>query len=101
MRSILRIISLSDMERISEKNHGILADHCFGLLKSGFSAIAIKAYSMEIIYRLALIYPELANELAASINMLEGEGSAGVIARGRIIMKKLAEITGDPGSTQS
>ena len=92
MRSVLRIISLSDMERISEKNHGILADHCFGLLRSGFSAIAIKAYSMEILYRLVLKYPELRNELAATISMLQPEGSAGIVSRGRQILKKLAGI---------
>ena len=89
MRSLLRIISLSDMERISEKNHGILADHCFGLLRSGFSAIAIKAYSMEILYRLVLKYPELRNELSATISMLQPEGSAGIVSRGRQILKKL------------
>lgn len=92
-RSFLRIISLADITRISLKHHGILADHCFKALNSGFSAIAIKAYSMEIIYRLALIYPELANELSASISLLQGEGSAGVKARGTIILGKLAEIT--------
>ena len=81
------------IEKISNSQHGILADHCFNALNSGFSAIAIKAYSMEILYKLALIYPELANELSASINMLQGEGSAGIIARGRMILKKLAEIT--------
>lgn len=97
-RSFLRILSLSDLNQFSVKHHGILADHCFKALSSGFSAIAIKAYSMEIIYRLALIYPELSNELAASINMLQGEGSAGIIARGRIILKKLSEITSDNGS---
>jgi 8-oxo-dGTP diphosphatase len=89
-RSFLRIISLSDMARISEKQHGILAENCFAALKSGFSAIAIKAYSMEILYNLVVIYPELLNELTATINLLEGEGSAGVIARGRMILKKLA-----------
>jgi len=94
-RSFLRIISMTDLRKISQRHQGILADHCFKALNSGFSAIAIKAYSMEIIYRLAMIYPELANELAASINMLQGEGSAGVIARGRIILKKLAEISPD------
>ncbi len=99
-RSFLRILSMTDLRKISKQHQGILADHCFNALNSGFSAIAIKAYSMEIIYRLALIYPELANELAASINMLQGEGSAGVIARGRIILKKLAEISSDPGSSQ-
>lgn len=89
-RSFLRIISLSDINRISIKHHGLLADHCFTALRSGFSAIAIKAYSMEILYKLALIYPELTGELSAAISLLQGEGSAGIIARGRIILKKLA-----------
>ena len=92
IRSFLRIISLSDMEKISEKHHGILADHCFYLLKSGFSAIAVKAYSMEILYKLVLIYPELGNELSSTINMLQQEGSAGIVARGRMILKKLAGL---------
>jgi hypothetical protein len=50
---------------------------------------------MEIIYKLAMIYPELANELSATINMLQGEGSAGILARGHIILKKLAGISAD------
>jgi len=94
-RSFLRIIAFSDLGKISNKQHGLLADHCFAALKSGFSAIAIKAYSMDILYRLALIYPELTHELSATINMLEVEGSAGVIARGRIILKKLAGLRGN------
>jgi len=89
-RSFLRIISMSDLNILSTRHQGILADHSFKMLKSGFSAIAVKAYSMEIIYKLAQIYPELANELSAIINMLQGEGSAGIVARGRIILKKLA-----------
>ena len=89
-RSFLRMISHGDLDKISIRHHGILADHCFKMLKSGFSAIAVKAYSMEIIYKLALIYPELANELSATIQMLQGEGSAGILARGHLILKKLA-----------
>jgi 8-oxo-dGTP diphosphatase len=89
-RSFLRMISMSDLNSINQKQQGILVDHCFKMLKSGFSAIAIKAYSMEIIYKLAIIYPELANELSSTINMLQGEGSAGILARGHIILKKLA-----------
>lgn len=100
LRSFLRIISLSDLEKINARQHGFLAEFCFSKLNSGFSAIAIKAYSMEIIYRLALIYPELANELSATINILQGEGSAGVVARGHMIMKKLAEIPVKPKSGQ-
>jgi 8-oxo-dGTP diphosphatase len=92
-RSFLRILTFSDLTKISSRQHGILADHCFSALRSGFSAIAIKAFSMEIIYKLALIYPELVHELAATINMLQDEGSAGILARGRIILKRLAEIS--------
>jgi 8-oxo-dGTP diphosphatase len=99
-RSFLRIISLSTMENLGTKHHGILAEHCFGALKSGYSAIAIKAYSMEILYNLVLKYPELHNELTATINMLEGELSAGIAARGRMILKKLAQIPIEPKSSQ-
>jgi len=98
-RSFLRILTQTDMVKLTGKQQGILADHCFSALKSGFSAIAIKAYSMEIIYKLAVIYPELAHELAATINMLQGEGSAGIVARGTIILKKLAEMPTKPGSS--
>jgi hypothetical protein len=89
---------MSDLNIVSTMHHGILADHSFKMLKSGFSAIAIKAYSMEIIYKLAQIYPELANELSATINMLQGDGSAGILARGHIILKKLAGSAKDHGS---
>jgi 8-oxo-dGTP diphosphatase len=93
MRCFLRIVSLSDTDMISEKNQGILADLCFSFLRSGFSAIAIKAYSMEILYKLVLKYPELGNELTASINLLQADGSAAILARGRLILKKLAGIS--------
>lgn len=89
-RSFLRILSLTDMHRFGTKHHGMLAEYCFSALRSGFTAIAIKAYAMEVLYRLALIYPELANELSATINMIQGEGSAGIVARGRQILKKLS-----------
>jgi 8-oxo-dGTP diphosphatase len=91
LRSFLRIISLSDLDRISSRKHGILADYCFKMLNSGYSAIAVKAYSMEILFRLALIYPELANELSTSIRILMEDGSAGITSRGRAILKKLAD----------
>ncbi len=91
-RSFLRIISMSDLSRFSSKHQGILADHCFTALKSGFSAIAIKAYSMEILYRLSLIYPDLALELAASIKIILEDSTAGITSRGRTILKKLGEI---------
>jgi 8-oxo-dGTP diphosphatase len=91
LRSFLRILSLTDLDKINNRLHGLLADFCFGTLNSVFSAIAVKAYSMEILFRLTLIYPELANELSTSIRILMEDGSAGITSRGRAILKKLAD----------
>jgi 8-oxo-dGTP diphosphatase len=99
-RSFLRIISLSEIANLTSHHHGILADHCFAMLNSGFSAIAIKAYSMEILYNLSVIYPELGNELSSSIRILMEDGSAGIIARGKSILKKISGIPLDQGSSQ-
>lgn len=92
LRSFLRIISLSEPDKINSRHHGILADFCFRILNSGSSAIAVKAYSMEILYRLSLIYPELANELSTVLIVLMEDATAGIISRGKMILKKLAEI---------
>jgi hypothetical protein len=99
LRCFLRIISLTDFTKINNRRHGLLADFCFKTLNSGFSAIAVKAYSMEILYQLSLIYTELATELSASIMMLMEDGSAGIYARGKLILKKLAEIPISPKSS--
>jgi hypothetical protein len=92
VRSFLRILSLSDLENLSERHHGLLAEYSFAALNSGLSAIAIKAYTMEILYKLSLIYPELANELASSIRILMEDGSAGIVSKGRTILKRITEI---------
>jgi 8-oxo-dGTP diphosphatase len=92
LRSFLRILSLTDIDKINRHHQGILADFSFSQLNSGFSAIAVKAYSMEILYKLTLIYPDLANELSASIRVLMEDGSAGITSRGRMILRKLADM---------
>ncbi len=89
LRSFLRILAFSDPAGFSTKHQGLLADICFKLMNSAFSAIAIKAYSMEILYRLTIIYPELATELALSLGSLMDMDSAGIKARARMILKKL------------
>ncbi len=100
LRSFLRILSLGDLGKINNLQQGILTDFCFARLNSGFSSIAVKAYSMEILYKLTLIYPELANELTASIRMLMEDGTAGITSKGRAILKKLTEFPSVPKSSQ-
>jgi 8-oxo-dGTP diphosphatase len=100
IRSFLRIISLSNMSMIGKHEHGLLADFCFRNLNTGLSAIAVKAYSMEILYKLTLIYTELCNELASTISAIMEDGPPGIKARGRMILRKLAENPIKPGSSQ-
>jgi 8-oxo-dGTP diphosphatase len=100
LRSLLRIISMSNIDKLGESYHGLLADFCLSRLNSRDSAVAIKIYSMEIVYRLSLLYPELANELAASIRVIMEDGSAGITSRGRKTLKKLAGMPVKPKSTQ-
>ena len=90
IRSLLRIVSQSGIEELSGNKHGLLADYCFSQLRSGFSAIAVKVYSMEILYRLISKYPDLKNELIACIQLLQAEGSGAIISRGRQILGKLS-----------
>lgn len=91
MRSFLKILSVTDLSGISVKDHGILADLCFKLLKSTTSAIALKAYSMEILYRLTLIYPELTTELVFAVRPVCDNDSAGVASKARSVLKKLTK----------
>lgn len=92
LRSFLRILSFSSLENLPGRHHGLLADYSFASLNSGLSAIAIKAYSMEILYKLSLIYPELANELVSSILVVMEDGSGGIKAKGQIILKRITGI---------
>jgi 8-oxo-dGTP diphosphatase len=100
LRSFLRIISLSDLQRINPRHHGMLAELSFRYLRSSETAIAVKAYAMEILYRLTLIYPELAYELIATLKVLLEDSSAGISARGQAILKKLSSLPTDQGSSQ-
>lgn len=94
IRSFLRILSLTDINKVNSRQHGPLADYCFKAINSAGTAIGIKAYSMEILYQLTVRYPELANELSASIKNIMEEGSAGITSRGRMILKKIADLPG-------
>lgn len=93
IRSFLKIINLAGVDQLTRDDHGLLADSCFTMLNNGKSAIAVKAYSMEALYNLTQIYPELSMELSASITRNMEGGSAGIKARGRQILNKLSKTS--------
>ncbi len=88
-RSALRLLSRYD---IPEDFQGIAADLCLSWLEKESVPVAIKAYSMEMLLKIASVYPELSNEFITVIEDQAPNNSAGYKARaGHIIraMKKL------------
>lgn len=90
IRAFLKILNSYDYNRLSENQHGIIVDNCFKWLNSGKSAIAIKAYSMDALYKLSCIYPELITELRSSILRVLEDGSAGIKAKGKQVLTLLS-----------
>ena len=85
-RNILRILQ---NQEIPEPQWGHAADQCFRYLSSSESPVAIKAFSMTVLYNLTRQLPDLARELRLLIEEQYPQGSAGFRARGRQILKQL------------
>jgi len=64
-------------------------NHCFGYLENPGEPIAIKAFSMSVLYNISEKIPEIKNELKLLIEDLLPYGSAGIKSRGRKILAKL------------
>ncbi|MFO7575761.1 MAG: (deoxy)nucleoside triphosphate pyrophosphohydrolase [Bacteroidales bacterium] len=90
-RSFLKILQLTGTSSLSEDLQGRLADHCFTLLRSRSSAIAVKVYSIDVLYEISQRYPGLTNELAGILNMLPDDVPAGVKAKCRELLRKLSK----------
>ena len=77
---------------IPEDEEGILADKCFQYLNSAKETIAVKVFSMTVLFRVVKKYPELKMELEESIRTQLPYGSAGFKNRGQKILKALDNI---------
>lgn len=85
-RNILRILQ---HQVIPELLWGHAADQCFNYLISTDEPVAIKAFSMTVIYNLSRQVPDLALELRLLIEDQYYLGSAGFKARGRKVLSQL------------
>ncbi|WP_020528207.1 hypothetical protein [Flexithrix dorotheae] len=88
-RNTVRI--LQDID-IPEDLIGEAADICFEFLQSNKEAIAIKVFSMTVLFNITKSIPELANELKVIIEDQMPYGSAGFKSRGKKILKELNKI---------
>ena len=85
-RNILRVIQY---QSIPEELWGHTADQCFNYLASTDEPVAVKVFSMTVIYNLTKEVPDLARELRLLIEDQYPLGSAGFKARGRKVLNQL------------
>lgn len=83
LRSVLKIFMLNMKLIKSEKEESILLDNCLRYLAEKEYEIAVKAYSMDILYKLSKRYPELCYEIAAVIKNQLPYSSAGIKSRAK------------------
>lgn len=85
-RSILKIMSTVT---IPDDYKVFLFDHCLQWLISKKEPIAVKAYAMDILTNIAIEEPDLKNEVIPAILDVMPNGSKGIRAKGKIMLKKL------------
>ena len=87
-RSMTRILSEHCTEP-DEESQGVLVNICFKYLMDSDEKIALKIYSMDILYNLSQLYPEIKKELIYSIENQLPYSSAAIKSRGKKMMRKL------------
>lgn len=88
-RSCLHMLCRYD---IPEDYQGIAADLCLSWLEQEAVPVGIKAYCMEILLKIATLYPELGNEFIAVIEDHAPNNSAGFKARATTVTKKMRKL---------
>ena len=87
-RNIVRILH---NVKIPEEHYGEVADICFTYLEDPNVAVAIRAFSMTVLWNICQEVPELMPELRATIEDLLDYSSAGFKSRGKKILKMIGE----------
>lgn len=86
IRNAVRILQEAN---IPEALHGELMDVCFTFIQNRATPIAIKAFSLTVLYNLSKIYPEIANELRVIIEENMDYETPAFQSRGKKILAKL------------
>ncbi|UCH14421.1 MAG: hypothetical protein JSV22_00285 [Bacteroidales bacterium] len=92
-KNFMKILAETPL-KFTEEQLGILVDKSFEILMNDKSSIANKAYSMELLYKISEIEPDLKNELIPVIEEQIPTGSSGVKLIGKRLLKKLYKETG-------
>jgi len=85
-RGLLKILIIAG---VPEKNELEILDYCFEHILKREESVAVKVYSMEILFQLTNKYPDLKTELKATIESQYNFGTPGFKAWANRILPKL------------
>ena len=89
-RNSIRILQYVE---IPEEKTAELFDHCLNNLISVKEPIAVKAFSMTVLFNICKSFPELKHEIIPLLELeLERNESAGVLNRGKKLLKALQKL---------
>lgn len=84
-RNIVRTLQFCELP---EALQGDIYEACFSLFNNPKETIAVRAFAMTVLHRIALYYPELAPELCETIKQHSILGSSGFKHRAKEILEK-------------
>lgn len=91
-RNVVRVLQHMD---IPEDLQGPVMNYCFRFLEDPAETVAVRAFSMTVLARLARQYPDIKQEIVLLIEDQLREGAtAGFVSRGKRTLKELEKIKG-------
>lgn len=77
---------------VPEKHHGMVTNRCFEFINDSKEDIAVRAFSITVVYNMVIQYPDLKTELENSIHELIPDASTGLKNRAVKTLEKLDKL---------
>jgi hypothetical protein len=77
--------------KLPENYMGKLLDICYKYLLDNKMPLAVKVHSMQIIYNISELEPDLKEELRLTIESIYDDGAPAIKSRGGMLLKKLSK----------
>lgn len=88
-RNIVRTLAFTE---IKEEFLGEIAELCFNYVNDPKEAIAVRCFSITVLYNICLKEPDLSNELKELLEEHLPNGSAGFKSRAKKVLKNLRDL---------
>jgi len=88
-RSFMRVLMKSGTDKIPRSHHAKLIEYCMGIMRTGNTPVAPKAYGMEILALFCEIFPEMINEVSAAVQLAINDSHGAMKSAGRKVIGRL------------